>query len=212
MLLLIVLNLFGVDVWGWPTSLWDQIKDVPLGYLVAGVALQVCQTTFNGVAYYWILRYAYPNGAVALWPIVTAYAVGVAMNSFLPANIGTFVTLLMFVATIPGSSFAGILAAYVVNKIFFTVVGALVYLLLFLQAGAAFNVELGWFREHGGAHAGDRRGRCVPDLPARGDLLAQARRPLEEGRTGRQDPLAIRRPTHAVASAGRLSATPRRSA
>ena len=147
-LLLLVLNLLGVDVRGWLTHLWDQLKAVPVGYLVAGVLLQVAQTTFNGVAYYGILRYAYPNAGVTLWPIVTAYAVGVGMNSFLPANIGTFVTLLMFVAIIPGSSFAGIFAAYVVNKIFFTVVGAVVYGLLFLQAGAAFDVELGWFRHH----------------------------------------------------------------
>jgi type VI protein secretion system component VasK len=54
----------------------------------------------------------------------------------------------MFVAIIPGSTFTGIFAAYLVNKIFFTVVGALVYVLLFLQAGAAFDVELGWFRDH----------------------------------------------------------------
>ena len=147
-LLLLVLNLLGVDVWGWLVQMWNQIKAIPIGYLIAGAALQVAQTTFNGVAYYGILRYAYPDAGVELWPIVTAYAVGVAMNSFLPANIGTFVTLLMFVAIIPGSTFAGIFAAYVVDKIFFSIVGALVYVLLFLQAGAAFNVELGWFRDH----------------------------------------------------------------
>ena len=84
-----------------------------------------------------------------MWPIITAYAVGVSMNNFLPANIGTFVTLLMFLAIIPGSTFPGILAAYMVNKIFFTVVGGVVYLYLFLEAGEAFDVELGWFRDHG---------------------------------------------------------------
>jgi len=145
-LLLLVLHLLGVDVRGWLSDTWDQIAAVPLAYLFAGIALQVAQTTFNGVAYYWILRYAYPDRGVKLWPIVAAYAVGVGMNTFLPANIGTWVTLLMFVALIPGSSFSGIFAAYLVNKIFFTVVGALVYVLLFLQAGAAFDVELGWFR------------------------------------------------------------------
>ena len=147
-LVLLLLNLLGVDVRGWLRDMWDRVSDVPLGYLVVGIALQIAQTFFNGLAYYGILRYAYPNSAVTLWPIVTAYAVGVAMNSFLPANIGTFVTLLMFVALIPGSTFAGIFAAYLVNKIFFTVVGGVVYLLLFLQAGAAFDVELGWFRNH----------------------------------------------------------------
>jgi uncharacterized membrane protein YbhN (UPF0104 family) len=147
-LLLLVLHLLGVDVGGWLSDMWDEVTAVPVGYLIAGIALQIAQTFFNGLAYYGILRYAYPDGGVTLWPIVTAYAVGVGMNTFLPANIGTWVTLLMFVALIPGSSFAGIFAAYLVNKIFFTVVGTLVYVLLFLQAGAAFDVELGWFRDH----------------------------------------------------------------
>lgn len=145
--LAVVLRLLGVDVIGWLEDVWRQIKDVPLRYLVLGSVLQVLQTTLNGLAYYGILAYAYPE-RVQFWPIVTAYAVGVSMNNFLPANIGTFVTLLMFVAIIPGSSFPGVFAAYLVNKIFFTVVGGLVYLYLFLEAGTAFDVELGWFRDH----------------------------------------------------------------
>ena len=119
-------------------------------YLLLGGVLQILQTSLNGLAYYGILAYAYP-GRVQLWQIITAYAVGVSMNNFLPANIGTFVTLLMFLAIIPGSTFPGILAAYMVNKIFFTIVGGLVYLYLFLDAGKAFDVNLGWFRDHGAA-------------------------------------------------------------
>jgi uncharacterized membrane protein YbhN (UPF0104 family) len=146
--LAVVLHLLGIDVIAWLKDVWKQIRDIPIGYLIAGSILQMAQTTFNGVAYYAILRYGYPDAGVTLWPIVTAYAVGVAMNNFLPANIGTFVTLLMFMAIIPGSSFAGVFAAYLVNKIFFTVVGGLVYLYLFLAAGSAFDIELGWFRDH----------------------------------------------------------------
>jgi uncharacterized membrane protein YbhN (UPF0104 family) len=146
--LLVVLHLLGIDVIAWLKDVWDQIKDIPVGYLIAGAVLQMAQTTFNGVAYYAILRYGYPDAGVTLWPIVTAYAVGVAMNNFLPANIGTFVTLLMFMAIIPGSTFPGVFAAYLVNKIFFTIIGGLVYLYLFLEAGSAFDVELGWFRDH----------------------------------------------------------------
>jgi hypothetical protein len=148
LILLVVLRLLGVDVIGWIEDFWEQVEAIPVGYLIAGTALQIAQSTFNGVAYYGILRYAYPDVGVTLWPIVTAYAVGVAMNNFLPANIGTFVTLLMLVAIIPGSTFPGIFAAYLVNKIFFTIVGGLVYLYLFLAAGAAFDVELGWFRDN----------------------------------------------------------------
>ena len=38
-------------------------------------------------------------------PVLASYATGVALNNFLPANIGTFVTLLMYVAITQGATF-----------------------------------------------------------------------------------------------------------
>ena len=137
-----LLQLLGVDVIGWLSDLWDQIKAVPAGYIIAGVLFQTGQTFFAGLSYYGILNAAYP-GEVHLTPIVTAYAVGVAMNGFLPANIGTFVTLLMFVAIIPSATFAGSMAAYLVQKIFFTIAGTFVYLYLFLSVPGSFTENLG---------------------------------------------------------------------
>ena len=141
-LTVILLNLLGIDVSGWLSDLWQQIKDVPARYMVAGLAFQSAQTFLAGLSYYGILRAAYP-GQVTLWPIVTAYAVGVSMNNFLPANIGTFVTLMMFVAIIPAATFAGSLAAYLVQKIFFTIAGTFVYLYLFLSVPGSFHESLG---------------------------------------------------------------------
>ena len=146
-LVVVVLNLLGLDVTGWLSDLWDQIQEVPAGYIVAALAFQSGQTFFAGLSYYGILRAAYP-GEVELWPIVAAYAVGVAMNNFLPANIGTFVTLLMFVAIIPAATFAGSIAAYLVQKIFFTVAGTFVYLYLFLSVPGSFDENLGNLSEH----------------------------------------------------------------
>jgi uncharacterized membrane protein YbhN (UPF0104 family) len=144
---LVVLQLLGVDVSGWLSDLWQQIKDVPAGYIVAALVFQSGQTFFAGLSYYGILRAAYP-GEVQLAPIVTAYAVGVAMNNFLPANIGTFVTLLMFVAIIPSATFAGSIAAYLVQKIFFTIAGTFVYLYLFLSVPDSFDENLGNLSAH----------------------------------------------------------------
>ncbi len=146
-LLVVVLNLLGVDVIGWLKDLWHQIKEVPPGYIVAGLTFQTAQTFFAGLSYYGILRAAYP-GQVEFWPIVTAYAVGVAMNNFLPANIGTFVTLVMFTAIIPGCTFAGAIAAYLVQKIFFTIAGTFVYLYLFLSVPGSFHESLGNVSDH----------------------------------------------------------------
>jgi uncharacterized membrane protein YbhN (UPF0104 family) len=149
-LALIVLNLLGVDVRGWLSELWDQIRAIPARYIVAALVFQSGQTLLAGLSYYGILRAAYP-GQVEFWPIVTAYAVGVAMNNFLPANIGTFVTLMMFVAIIPAATFAGSIAAYLVQKIFFTIAGTFVYLYLFLSVPGSFDENLGNLSDHPGA-------------------------------------------------------------
>ena len=142
-----LLELLGVDVLGWFSDLWDQIRDVPAGYIVAALVFQTAQTLLAGLSYYGILRVAYP-GEVQLWPILTAYAVGVSMNNFLPANIGTFVTLVMFIAIIPSATFTGSIAAYLVQKIFFTIAGTFVYLYLFLSVPDSFEENLGNLSAH----------------------------------------------------------------
>jgi uncharacterized membrane protein YbhN (UPF0104 family) len=142
-----LLHLIGVDVLGWFEDLWDQIKAVPVGYIIGGLVFQTGVTTFAAISYYGILTAAYP-GEVTFPPILTAYAVGVAMNGFLPANIGTFVTLLMFVAIISSCTFAGALAAYLVQKIFFTIAGTFVYLYLFLSVPGSFDQNLGNLTDH----------------------------------------------------------------
>jgi uncharacterized membrane protein YbhN (UPF0104 family) len=138
----LVLDLLGVDVRGWLESLWDQIRAIPAGYVIAALVFQSGQTFFAGFAYYAILRAAYP-GDVKLWPIIAAYSVGVAMNGFLPANMGTLVTLFMFVAIIPRCAFAGSLAAYLVQKIFYVLAGTFVYLYMFLSVPGAFDIGFG---------------------------------------------------------------------
>jgi uncharacterized membrane protein YbhN (UPF0104 family) len=72
------------------------------------------------------------------------------MNGFLPANIGTFVTLIMFVAIIPSCTIGGSMAAYLVQKIFFTIIGTIVYLYLFLSVPGTFDVNLGNTSAHPG--------------------------------------------------------------
>jgi uncharacterized membrane protein YbhN (UPF0104 family) len=145
----LAVQLIGVDVRGWLRELWDQIKGIPLGYLLAALLFQTGQTFFAGLSYYGILTAAYP-GEVELWPIIAAYAVGVAMNGFLPANIGTFVTLFMFVAIIPGCTIGGAIAAYLVQKIFFTIAGTFVYLYMFLSVPGAFDISFGNETSHPG--------------------------------------------------------------
>jgi uncharacterized membrane protein YbhN (UPF0104 family) len=143
-----VFRLLGVDVLDWLKDVWDTVNDISIGYLIAGCFFQTVQTCLNGLAWVYILRFAYPEAGVRIGTIVTAYAVNVALNGILPANMGTLVMLFMFLAIVPGSTFPGILAGYLVHKIFFTVVGALIYLYLFLSVPGSFDRELGGIVDH----------------------------------------------------------------
>jgi uncharacterized membrane protein YbhN (UPF0104 family) len=147
-LLVVVLGLLGVDVIGWLQDLWDTLTEISLGYLVAGLALQTVQTTLTALGWFFILRAAFPRAPVAYRQILAAYAAGIALNGFLPANIGTLVMLLMFLAIIPGSTFPGVLGGMVVQKIFFTVAGTAVYLYLFLSVPGSFDLQLGGAHDH----------------------------------------------------------------
>jgi uncharacterized membrane protein YbhN (UPF0104 family) len=147
-LLVLVLNLLGVDVSGWFSQMWDTLTAISLAYLLAGWFFQTLQTTLTAVGWYFILRAGFPHGFPTYLQVLAAYAAGVALNGFLPANIGTFVTLLMFVAIIPHANLPGILGAMVVQKIFFTVIGTLVYLYLFLSVPGSFELQLGQPHDH----------------------------------------------------------------
>ncbi len=137
-----LLQLVGVDIIGWLEELWDSMNDISLGYVVLGCLFQCAQTLLTALGWYGILRYAYP-GDVTYMPVLASYAVGVALNNVVPANMGTFVTLVMFVAIVSGATFSGILAGYVVQKLFYLVVGTLIYLYLFSQVAGSFEFQFG---------------------------------------------------------------------
>jgi len=141
-LFLAVLHVLGVDVWGWLQELWDTVDEISIGYLILGCIFQAIQTTLTALGWYGILRYAYPGG-VTYMAVLASYAAGVALNNFLPANIGTFVTLLMYVAVVRGATFPGILAGYLVQKIFYLIIGTLIYIYLFIAIAGSFDFQFG---------------------------------------------------------------------
>jgi len=141
-------NLFGWDLGGWFEKLWNTITAISVGYLIAGVVLITLQTTATAYAWYSILRFAYGGVAVRWKQVYACYATAVALNFVLPANIGTFVMLLMFLATIAGATFAGIIAGYFVQKLFYTAIGVATWLYLFLAVGGSFKQQFGFIEEH----------------------------------------------------------------
>jgi uncharacterized membrane protein YbhN (UPF0104 family) len=140
--ILVLLHVAGIDVWGWFQELWDTVTGISVGYVILGCIFQGLQTALTGLGWYGILRYAYP-GATTYLPVLTAYAVGVSLNNFVPANLGTFVTLIMFVAIVQGATFSGVLGGYVVQKVFYLVIGTLIYVYLFSQVTGSLDYQFG---------------------------------------------------------------------
>ena len=141
-------TLFGWDISGWFKTLWRAVTAISIGYLLAGIALITLQTTMTAYAWYSILRYGYPDSEVRWVQILACYAAAVALNSVLPANLGTLAMLLMFTTIITAANFAGVLGGIAVQKIFYTLIGTFVYLYLFLTIGGSFDLQLGFISAH----------------------------------------------------------------
>ncbi|MGO9489962.1 MAG: lysylphosphatidylglycerol synthase domain-containing protein [Solirubrobacteraceae bacterium] len=144
-------TLFGWDISGWLKHVWSTITTISVGYLLAGIALITLQTTTAGLAWFSILRFAYPDSEVRWIQVYACYATAVALNFVLPANLGTLAMLIMFNAIIAAAAFVGILAGYVVQKAFFTLIGTATYVYLFLTVGGSFKLQFGFISEHPGA-------------------------------------------------------------
>jgi uncharacterized membrane protein YbhN (UPF0104 family) len=147
-LLVFVLDLLGVPAGEWIADLFRKVGDVPPWAIVAGVALETAQTSLAALAWFGILRAALPQAQIPYRLVLACYAVAVALNGFLPANLGTWVMLLMLTTLIAGASFAMVFSGLVVEKIPFTVFNVALYLYLFLSVSGSFSIKLGFLADH----------------------------------------------------------------
>ena len=134
----------------WIDKLFDKLGELPAWAIGAGILLQTAQTTLAALAWLGILRAALPRTHVSFRLVLACYAAAVAMNSFLPANIGTWVMLIMFTTLLAGATFTAMLSGLAVQKIPFSLFNIAVYLYLFLSVSGSFSVKLGFLSDHKG--------------------------------------------------------------
>jgi uncharacterized membrane protein YbhN (UPF0104 family) len=140
--------LFGWDISGWFKNLWNTITGISIGYLLAAIVLVTVQTTTTAFAWHSILRFGYPGSNIRWIEVLACYSAAVALNSVLPANLGTLTMLLMYTSIIVAATFAGILAGFAVQKIFYSLIGTAGYIYLFLTVGGSFDLQLGFITDH----------------------------------------------------------------
>jgi uncharacterized membrane protein YbhN (UPF0104 family) len=143
-----VLNLLGVPIEDWIRTLFKKVAEVPAWAIGAGIVLETLQTGFAALAWLAILRAAFPRAGVSFRLVLASYATAVALNDFLPANLGTWVMLVMFATLIAGATFAAVFSGLVVQKIPFSVFNIALYLYLFLSVSGSFSIKLGFLSDH----------------------------------------------------------------
>ena len=147
-LLLFVLDRLGVPVSDWIREFVDQLRAVPVSAIAGGIVLSTLQTMLVALAWLTILRGAFPGAQLPFRAVLASYSVAVALNSFLPANIGSLVMLLMFTTFIASATFAAVLSAFVVQKIPFSVFNVAAYIYLFATVAGSLSIKLGFLTEH----------------------------------------------------------------
>src|SRR4051794_3449544 len=132
----------------WLDKLWDNLTAVSIPLLILGLACQTAQTCLVAVAWRNILNSAYPDERIGYRKTLSYYAGGNGLNALLPASAGTVAMLGLFRTAISGSTVAGLLGATFVENIFFAIVGALIYLWLFLGVAGSFDVHFDGISKH----------------------------------------------------------------
>lgn len=132
--------------------------------------------------------------------MLASYAAAAALNSFLPANIGTWVMLLRFTTLFAGATFPMMVSGIFVQKIPFTVFNLALYLYLFLSVAGSFSVKLGFLADHTGLAVAIVLGGVV--------LLFMLARVAPGPAAGRRTPAAARPAVAVAAAPGRRDRRP----
>ena len=181
-LALFVLDELGVPVSDWIRHFFHQLRAVPAYAIAGGIVLETLQTMFAALAWLTILRAAFPDTHLPFRPVLASYAVAVALNGFLPANIGSLVMLLMFTTLIASATFAAVFSGFIVQKIPFSVFNVAAYLYLFATVSGSLSIKLGFLADHPVASVVIVLGGVVLLRPSGAHLLAP-RRPSSASRS-----------------------------
>ena len=149
-LTILVLDQVGIPVYDWIDDLFDKLAELPPGRSRPESSSRPCRPCSPRWSGSGSSAPPSPGTEFRFRLVLASYAAAVALNGFLPANIGTFVMLVMFTTLIAGATFAMMVSALVVEKIPFSLFNVAVYLYLFLSVSGSFSVKLGFLTEHRG--------------------------------------------------------------
>jgi uncharacterized membrane protein YbhN (UPF0104 family) len=129
-------------LWSVVGEMADRFGAVDARLVLAALTLHVANHVLRSVAWRNVLRAAYPAQRIALLPVASAYAIGVALNAVLPGRGGDAVKVGLVRTRIPGSSVATLAATMSVVVLFDLVAATLLVLAVGLTGAVPFAPAL----------------------------------------------------------------------
>jgi uncharacterized membrane protein YbhN (UPF0104 family) len=112
---------------------FDRFGDIGWPAMALALLFYLAHLLARTRAWQNVLRAAYPETKVPYSRVTAAYLVGAGMNSFIPARIGDAVKIFLAKRSIRGSSYPAITSSFLVQTVFDTSAGILVFIYALTQ-------------------------------------------------------------------------------
>ncbi len=110
-----------------------SLSQIGLGSLVLGLIAFVVYLSIRSLAYYNVLRAAYPTETIAFRRIWGAYIAAYGFNNVVPARGGDVIKLFLVKSSVPNSTYPAVGASFVPEMVFDLTMGSLILLFAFTQ-------------------------------------------------------------------------------
>ncbi|HMM43336.1 MAG TPA: lysylphosphatidylglycerol synthase domain-containing protein, partial [Thermomicrobiales bacterium] len=131
------------DVLGWLRRVVDDVRSVPLRYVIAVFVLKAVESLLAASAWRAILQATYPEQPITFRFVLGAFAGGLSINVVTPGMAGTAVMLGLYRLYIRGATMPTILATAVVENITFGLLAALTWIILIASTPSAADTISG---------------------------------------------------------------------
>jgi uncharacterized membrane protein YbhN (UPF0104 family) len=114
-------------------AFFEHLADVNWGAFTVALLFLAAMQLARARAWQQVLQAAYPGKRIPFLQLSAAYLAGAGINAVLPARAGDATKVLLVKRQIPGSSYPAVTSSFLVQTIFDTTVGVLVFLYALTQ-------------------------------------------------------------------------------
>jgi uncharacterized membrane protein YbhN (UPF0104 family) len=108
-------------------AFFNHLTDIAWGAFALALLFYLGMLLTRSRAWQNVLRVAFPRVRVPYWRITGAYLAGAGLNGVIPARVGDAVKVLLAKRQVPGSSYPAIASSFLVQSVFDTAAGLLVF-------------------------------------------------------------------------------------